>query len=63
MKCEIAKVNRLRRPSSKIRGDPGRGGIQEPRKEGFMMSLFLLNASDNLCKKRTRKKKKRSVLL
>lgn len=61
MKCEISKVKRLRKASSKIRGDPGRCGIQEPRKEDFMMSLFLLNAPENLCKKKTRGKKKKKT--
>lgn len=58
MKSEISQVKRLRRASSNTRGDPGRDGVWELRKEGFMMSLFLLNASENLCKKRTREKKK-----
>lgn len=47
MKCEKSKVKGLRRASSTAREDPGRGGVQEPN-EGFMMSSFLLNASENL---------------
>ena len=46
------------RASSNTRGNPGRDGVWELRKEGFMISLFFLNASENLRKKRTRGKKK-----
>lgn len=56
MKCEISKEIK---ETSKASRDPGRSGIQNPRKEGFMVSLFLLIASENSCKKITRNKKGR----
>lgn len=31
--------------------------VKSQERGGFIMSLFLLNASENLCKKRSRKKK------
>lgn len=51
-------MKKLRRASSNTRGNPGRDGVWELRKEGFTISLFLLNASENLRKKRTRGEKK-----
>lgn len=40
-----------------MKGDPRRGGFQEPRKEGFVMSLFSFNAFENSRKTRTREGK------
>lgn len=54
MKCEISKEIK---ETSKASRDPGKSGDQNPRKEGFMISLFLVTVSENSCKKITRNKK------